>query len=277
MAKKKKGYGKKSKNSNITIQSLDIPAKNASNQKTIRSMKNFNKRSKHVRYELLEGKYSERQGIGVQTSGAYNPYYIYDIAASKVTDEEIKRMAKLANDRLYKLEKSGQSEYSREYQIVEHYAVGEPNGKGSIYNVSDDLERIRFTSSAKGMNSDERRYYVNTLRNFIRAETSTVTGTKAAINKAYKTFMSGPTAYKIPDMKEADYKRLWKTYRDSVLPDKMTHEGYNAFIELIANTNLYQLDDDQMMEAVKYVMTSEAKTVAGRVGGAIDEFNFLHN
>jgi hypothetical protein len=89
--------------------------------------------------------------------------------------------------------------------------------------------------------------------------------------------MSGPTAYKIPDMKEADYKRLWKTYRDSVLPDKMTHEGYNAFIELIANTNLYQLDDDQMMEAVKYVMTSKARTVAGRVGGAIDEFDFLHN
>lgn len=277
MAKKKKGYGKKSKNSNITIQSLDIPAKNASNQKTIRSMKTFNKKSKHVPSKILEGSYSERTGVGVQTGGAYNPYFKYDIKAHEVSDGDIKRMAKLANDRLYKLEKSGMSEYSREYQIVEHYAVGEPNGKGSIYNVSDDFERIRFTSSTKGMNSNERKYYIDTLRNFLRAETSTITGTRNALNQAYNTFMKNSITKNIPDMTVDQYKRLWKTYRESVMPDRMAHEGYNAFIEMVRTTNLYQLDDEQMFQAINYINEADAVTVAGIVGGAIDEFDFLHN
>lgn len=246
-------------------------------EKAIKSMKDFNKKSKHVPTKILEGSYSERTGVGVQTGGAYNPYFKYDIKAHEVSDEDIKRMAKLANDRLYKLEKSGMSEYSREYQIVEHYAVGEPNGKGSIYNVSDDLERIRFTSSTKGMNSDERRYYVDTLRNFLRAETSTITGTRNALNQAYNTFMKNSITKNIPDLTVDQYKRLWKTYRESVMPDRMAHEGYNAFIEMVRTTNLYQLDDEQMFQAMNYINEADAVTVAGIVGGAIDEFDFLHN
>ena len=246
-------------------------------EKAIKSMKDFNKKSKHVPSKILEGSYSERTGVGVQTGGAYNPYFKYDIKAHEVSDEDIKRMAKLANDRLYKLEKSGMSEYSREYQIVEHYAVGEPNGKGSIYNVSDDMERIRFTSSTKGMNSDERRYYVDTLRNFLRAETSTITGTRNALNQAYNTFMKNSITKNIPDLTVDQYKRLWKTYRESVMPDRMAHEGYNAFIEMIRTTNLYQLDDEQMFQAMNYINEADAVTVAGIVGGAIDEFDFLHN
>lgn len=246
-------------------------------EKAIKSMKDFNKKSKHVPSKILEGSYSERTGVGVQTGGAYNPYFKYDIKAHEVSDEDIKRMTKLANDRLYKLEKSGMSEYSREYQIVEHYAVGEPNGKGSIYNVSDDMERIRFTSSTKGMNSDERRYFVNTLRNFLRAETSTITGTRNALNQAYNTFMKNSITKNIPDLTVDQYKRLWKTYRESVMPDRMAHEGYNAFIEMVRTTNLYQLDDEQMFQAMNYINEADAVTVAGIVGGAIDEFDFLHN
>lgn len=227
-------------------------------------MRNYKRKSKHVSEELLAGE----EGFG--------NYYKYDIKASKVSDAEVKRMAKLANDRLYKLEKSGQSEYSREYQLVEHYAVGDPNGKGSIYNVSDDNSRIRFTSSTKDMDTEERSYYVNTLRNFLRSETSKVSGTRAAVSQAYESFKTGKLSKYIGDISEEEYKRLWKTYRDSSLPDKLSHEGYNAFIEMVKTTNLYQLSEDQMMQALDYIHSSEDHTIAGKIGGAIDNLDFLH-
>lgn len=225
-------------------------------------MRNYKRKSKHVSSGLLGGE----EGFG--------NYYKYDVKASQVTDQEIKAMAKLANDRLYKLEKSGQSEYSREYQLVEHYAVGDPNGKGSIYNVSDDYSRIRFTSSTKGMDQEERSYYVNTLRNFLRSETSKVSGTREAVHKAYESFAAGKVGGKL-DITEAQYKDLWKTYRESALPDKLSHEGYNAFIEMVQTTNLYTLTSDQMAQALQYIHESSDHSIAGKIGGAVTDLDFL--
>lgn len=207
--------------------------------------------SKHVRPELISGSYSDTSN-----------YFKYDIKASKVSDEEIKRMSKLANDRLYKLEKSGQDEYSKEYQLVKHYADGDPNGKGKIYNTSEDSDRIRFTSSARGMTTEERSYYVNTLRNFLRAETSTVTGTKNVAKQALATYKkNNPNAPE--DMTYSQYQKLWKTYREVVIPDKEAHEAYNAFITMMETTDLYQLSQDQIEQAMKYIKTSEESSVVG--------------
>lgn len=217
-------------------------------------MKNYRK-SKHVREELLQGE------LYTTPRGGRTNRFVYDVKASQVTDEEIKRMAKLANDRLYKLEKSGQNEYSREYQLVEHYAVGDPNGKGSIYNVSDDRERIRFTSSSRGMSNAERAYLVNTMRNFIRAETSTVTGTRKAAKKALASYKASHK--NAPDMDYKQYQQMWKIYREEVLADKDSHESYNAFVSIMNQTNLYDLSEDQMREAMNYLKTSEESSVVG--------------
>ena len=217
-------------------------------------MKNYRK-SKHVREELLHGE------SYTTPRGARTNRFVYDVKASQVTDEEIKRMAKLANDRLYKLEKSGQNEYSREYQLVEHYAVGDPNGKGSIYNVSEDQERIRFTSSTRGMSSEERAYLVNTMRNFLRAETSTITGTRKAAKKALASYQASHK--NAPDMNYKQYQKMWKIYREEVLPDKDSHESYNAFISIMNQTNLYDLSEDQMREAMNYLKTTEESSVVG--------------
>lgn len=207
--------------------------------------------SKHVRPELLSGEYSETSN-----------YFKYDVTASKVTDAEIKKLAKLANDRLYKLEKSGQDEYSKEYQLVKHYADGDPNGKGSIYNTSSDADRIRFKSSARGMSTEERSYLVYTLRNFLRAETSTITGTKNVAKRALATYKeNNPQAPE--DMTYSQYQKLWKTYREVVVPDKESHEAYNAFITMMETTDLYQLSQDQIAEAMKYIKTSEESSVVG--------------
>ena len=217
----------------------------------MKALKNYKRTSKHVRPELISGSYSDTSN-----------YFKYDVKASKVSDEEIKKLAKLANDRLYRLEKTGQDEYSKEYQLVKHYADGDPDGKGRIYNTSSDGDRIRFKSSARGMTTEERSYLVKTLCNFVRAETSTITGTRNVAKRALAIYKeNNPNAPQ--DMTYNQYQKLWKTYREVVIPDKEAHEAYNAFITMMETTDLYQLSQDQIEQAMKYIKTSEESSVVG--------------
>ena len=195
-----------------------------------------------------------------ETAGGYIKY---DITASNVTEAEFKRLVKRANDRLYKLEKKGLTGKSKEYRMVEHYAVSDPNGKGSIYNVNSERGSIRFTSSLKGLNGKQKAYLINTVRNFMRAETSTIGGTKKAFNRAFETFVNGDGRGKVSNMTQEQYETLWSTYRDMVQKDELDSKGYNVFMELVENTNLYELNSDQIRKALSYIETSEATSTAG--------------
>ena len=197
---------------------------------------------------------------------------IYNIPPSKVRDAELKRLVKRANDRLYKLEKAGVTDKSREYRTVEHYAVGNPKGKGFIYNVDQEKGRIRFTSSTfiKGsdgrrrkMTTEERSYLINTVRNFLNAETSTISGTKKAFSRAYMTFMQNNG--KRSSMSEADYEKMWKIYHDMALRDRLDNQGYNAFMTLMTQTDLYMLDESQIEIAMDYLLNSEKETTSGMI------------
>lgn len=243
------------------------------------SKSDVKKRSKTKRGKLSGGKkvsmavskHSRGGNVSMPAlSGHYGSgnYFKYDVKASQVSDKDIKRMAKLANDRLYKLEKSGQWEYSREYKVVEHYAFGDPNGKGSIYNVPDDFSRIRFTSTTKGMTPEERSYYVNTIRNFLRSETSTVSGTKSSMNKAYQTFMKNH-GQNISGMTQEQYGRLWKAYRENAMADKISHQGYNAFLQLVENSNIYELNNNELEAAIWYLKNSEEDTTVGIINDVL--------
>ena len=161
-----------------------------------------------------------------------------------------------------------QWEYSREDKVVEHYAFGDPNGKGSIYNVPDDFSRIRFTSSTTGMTPEERSYYVNTLRNFLRSETSTVSGTKESMKKAYTTFMKNH-GQNIPSMTQDQYGRLWKAYRENAMADKISHQGYNAFLQLVENSNIYDLNNNELETAIWYLKNSEEDTTIGIINDVL--------
>ena len=147
--------------------------------------------------------------------------------------------------------------------MVEHYAVSDPNGKGSIYNVNSERGSIRFTSSLKGLNGKQKAYLINTVRNFMRAETSTIGGTKKAFNRAFETFVNGDGRGKVSNMTQEQYETLWSTYRDMVQKDELDSKGYNVFMELVENTNLYVLSSDQIRKALSYIETSEATTTAG--------------
>lgn len=201
-------------------------------------------------------------------------YRQYDIVASKVTEAEFKRLVKRANDRLYKLEKANLTDKSREYREVEHYAIGDPQGKGSIYNVNANRGTIRFTSSLKGLTRTQKSYLINTVRNFMNAQTSTISGTKKAFKQSYQTFMQnyGSKLGMTPEQ----YETIWSVYRDMVEKDKLGNKGYNAFMELVKSTNLYELKPSQIRETLQYIDNSDSQSVAGIVADVLDSVQMEH-
>ena len=220
----------------------------------------------YIRKTLLKRQESEKGNI------------VYNIPASKVREKEFQRMVRKANDRLRRLEKAGLSEESREYRLVSHYAYSDPGGKGSIYNVNPEKDTIRFTTKlpGKGLQYEkERAYLINTIRNFLNAATSTVSGTKKVIKKAYESFMENNSIK--GDMTQEEYSKLWKVYHDMGLRDKLDNQGYNAFMTLVSQTDLYKMDQSEIETALRYIENSEKSTTTGIVSDVIDNMKMESN
>lgn len=220
----------------------------------------------YIRKTLLKRQESEKGNI------------VYNIPASKVREKEFQRMVRKANDRLRRLEKAGLYEESREYRLVSHYAYSDPGGKGSIYNVNPEKDTIRFTTKlpGKGLQYEkERAYLINTIRNFLNAATSTVSGTKKVIKKAYESFMENNSIK--GDMTQEEYSRLWKVYHDMGLRDKLDNQGYNAFMTLVSQTDLYKMDQSEIETALRYIENSEKSTTTGIVSDVIDNMKMESN
>lgn len=217
--------------------------------------------SSYVRKTLLKQKSTDKGNV------------IYDIPASKVREKEFQRMVRKANDRLRSLEKAGLYEESREYRMVSHYAYTDPDksGKGWIYNVNPEKDTIRFTTKLpeKGLQyGKEREYLINTVRNFLRASTSTVTGTRRAMKKAYDTFMLNNEVK--AKMTQEEYNNLWRIYHDMKLRDRLDNEGYNAFMTLMKNSDLYKMDNEKIRSALSYLENSEKISEAGKLDDVLE-------
>jgi len=211
------------------------------------------KESSYIRKSLLKTKTTEKGNV------------IYRISASEVREKELQRMVRRANDRLRRLEKAGLYEESREYRLVSHYAYSDPEGKGSVYNVNPEKDTIRFKSTlptGQGY-TREREYMINTLRNFLRSSTSTVSGTRKSINKAFQSFKDNQDIK--GEMTQDQYMQLWRTYHDMGLRDKLDNQGYNAFMTLVQSTDIYDLTPDEMKVALDYLAKSEAVSEAGKI------------
>jgi hypothetical protein len=217
--------------------------------------------SSYIRKSLLRTKTTEKGNL------------IYSIPASKVREKELQRMVRKANDRLRRLERAGLYEESREYRLVSHYAYSDPGGKGSIYNVNPEKDTIRFKSTlptGQGY-TREREYMINTLRNFLNASTSTVSGTRKAINKAFKSFIDNQDIK--GEMTQDQYMQLWRTYHDMGLRDKLDNQGYNAFMTLVKSTDIYNMTPDEMKVALDYLAKSEAVSEAGKIDDVLTHLN----
>lgn len=217
--------------------------------------------SSYIRKSLLKTKTTEKGNV------------IYSIPASEVRQKELQRMVRKANARLLRLERAGLYEESREYRLVSHYAYSDPGGKGSIYNVNPEKDTIRFKSTlptGQGY-TREREYMINTLRDFLKASTSTVSGTRKAINKAYQTFKDTQDIQ--GEITQNQYMQLWRTYHDMGLRDKLDNQGYNAFMTLVKTTDIYDLTPDEMKVALDYLAKSEAVSEAGKIDDMLTKVN----
>lgn len=190
--------------------------------------------------------------------------YLYDYETNKYgnkvftkkpstfSDAEIQRAVKLINDRIYNLEKRGMQMESRFYRNIMKYAEKDTN----LFNVSDD-GRIRVTSNLariSGDSTDQKYTNIKHIQGYLSSQTSTISGTNKAIQKAYETFIKNPAvekmAKKIPTLQE--YKNLWKTYQDSVAQDKKDLLGSDVVIQALRKLNFYDLPQADLERAFRY-------------------------
>lgn len=184
-------------------------------------------------------------------------YKKFKVKAKDVKEKEIKWLVKTLNKRLYNIEKKGLTEASQEYRTIAHYATSEPSGKGKMYNVNYDTGTIRITSDLSRFQSrEELTYFINTLRNIYQAKTSTAKGTRSSLNKAYNKFLeiSGRTKQEIPFDK---YGEIWRTYRNVVSEAKKEKGGSDVVMELIMNTNFYDMSMEEISETLEYINNFE--------------------
>lgn len=235
---------------------------------------------------------------------------IYEVKASRLGKAAFKTLVKQANERLRQIEKRGLQGVSREYQLVKMYAENYPKGKGAIYNYDRKKGRIRFTSdldafmnesnvfqkSLRGLSrneqkksiqrakADRRAYLINTLRDFLNAESSTVSGIKRIRHRAFKTFQQNvkdnDVLYPgIGEITEDQYNTFWSVYREKFADEKDTY-GYDKVMRMMQTTNLMTLSPERIEEIMTYEDGStESRDDADFVELAVDmfpdlEFNF---
>ena len=174
----------------------------------------------------------------------------YRVKPSEVRDDEIKKMVKMVNDSMYRLEKAGVEGQSAIYRTIEKYALNDPNGTGKIYNVNPETGSIRVSKDLKRYGTgEERSKAVNVLRNILTAKTRTVSGTRQAVQKAFETVQE---RYDFKGTKE-QYGNLWNTFKEQVEPDRRAKIGSDTVIKMIENMNVYEMDETDLSEAMSYL------------------------
>ena len=182
----------------------------------------------------------------------------------KKLESEIRKMVKKVNDSLYRLEKADITDFSREYQMIEYYAV-KKNSK--MYNVNLERGTIRATKDLKRFKSDEELYrYKEVLKNILKAKTRTVKGAREAMKKSFETFKKSKTYKENPNMSFEDFRRVMKIWRTKVQPDEKAHLSSSDVVEIINITDLNSISDAGIEKALKYA--EEEKSV----DSMLDEF-----
>lgn len=205
--------------------------------------------------------------------GEFRTKKVYKQSASKVDEETFKLLVKAANERLRQIENKGLTAYSREYQLVKKYAEEYPEGKGAIYNVNEKTGAIRFSRNlTKFMTREKpfksqgerRAYMIDTLRNFMNAESSTIKGIKAIQKRGFEAFTHEWTVdkkgrrvwkkkEKYKDLTEEQYSNFWKIYRENVQDSKEDHYGYDSLKIMIDHSDIMQMSEEKLLAAMDVI------------------------
>lgn len=181
----------------------------------------------------------------------------------------IEQTIKRANDRLRRLEymnpetHTNLAEDSNEYRLALKYATEQPNAKGKIYNQEKlfNENRLRFLSydEYKKLSKEDKTYFRNVLKNFLRASTSTEAGINSKYEKALETF----TATYGDIFKDVDeYKKFFRTFRDYVTADKNNHFDYNNFSQALEFLDIESiLSSEDYAKTLQYAFSGDFENV----------------
>lgn len=173
----------------------------------------------------------------------------------KYSEAEIRHMIKKINDSMYRLEKAGLQTESAEYRKMLKYATSNPNGTGSMYNLNMEKGTLRVSKDlSKYKSKKERAKFVEVLENILKAETRTVSGTRKAVDRGYQTVKR---RYNYKGSKK-QYLNVWHTVRDIISKNKMDKIGSDTVMRMIETTNIYQLSQAELEEALRVL--SRART-----------------
>lgn len=187
---------------------------------------------------------------------------VYDVKANKITQADYATLVKRANERLRQLEKNNLTTDSKAYVVVKRYATSKPNGKGAIYTTSAEKGKpvkIRFkTKLSEAATQAERTYMINTVRNFLNAETSTMKGVKKIQKKSYEAFKKNMALInpELANISQKQYTRFWRTYRENVAQNDKDRYGYNTIVNLLYNTRVMSLNEEQIKKVITYMDNS---------------------
>lgn len=185
----------------------------------------------------------------------------YLLKASQIEDVDLQRMAGTINRRLYELEKNGLQHESDMYSTIEHYAVDKAS---SLYNVKVDKGTIRIRSDVKNMDPKTRAEYVRTMRNILSSKTGTVSGTERTQRKRFESFKKdlNDDSRTAKDLTQAQYKKIWKAYRQNVKLDKNEHFGSQTIVHLIEDTKFAKMSKKDINKAMKILDQAESEEAA---------------
>lgn len=224
----------------------------------------------------LKRERAKRKALKYRVVGGYGGEFrtkkIYTVTPADLDDEIFKLMIKTANERLRQIEKKGLTQYSREYQLVKKYAEEYSEGKGAIYNVNEKTGAIRFSRNINKFitkegvfrsQAERRAYMIDTLRNFLTAESSTIKGIRDIQNRAFEAFKYETVTKdgrrvrqakeKYKDLTLEQYNRFWKIYRENVSDTKDDHYGYDSLKILIDRTNVMQMSEEKLLAAMDVI------------------------
>ena len=179
---------------------------------------------------------------------------IFETKASKVTPQELKKLVKGLNDRLYKMEKTGWAEDSQIYSNLTRYMKEQfKSGKSGIFNQTKDGKvRISSDISKFGITQEEVTKNINYLRNYLTAKTSTSTGTRQVMYNRYKSFIKRPDISN-KNITFDQYREVWKTYRDHVSEDSKEKYGSDVVLSAIKEFDFYDMPQEKVAIAFDYV------------------------
>lgn len=181
----------------------------------------------------------------------------------------IEQTIKRANDRLRRLEymnpetHTNLTEDSNEYRLALKYAVEQPNAKGKIYNQKKlfDENRLRFISydEYKNLSKEDKTYFRNVLKNFLRASTTTEAGINSKYEKALDTFTA---TYGDIFKTVEEYKKFFRTFRDYVTADKSNHFDYNNFAQALEFLDIESiLSSEDYAKTIQYALEGKFENI----------------